>query len=215
MTRHDFQKKLPLVSIGIGAAACLIALDPSVGQALAFDRVAIGQGEFYRLLTGHLVHWNRDHLFWDVLMFVVLSGMLELRSRFALCLTLVASAAAISASIWTAQPNVDVYRGLSGIDSALFTAVALTIWFDARARRDLLLANAALATLAALLAKIGWELATGTTLFVDSASAGFTPLPLVHLVGGVIGLAIAWYMNHRHRASAGTAGSPLTRCQSL
>ena len=43
--------------------------------------------------------------------------------------------------------------------------------------------------LAAFLGKVGYETATGTTLFVDSHAAGFIPLAIAHLVGGCAGVA--------------------------
>jgi hypothetical protein len=40
--------------------------------------------------------------------------------------------------------------------------------------------------------KLGWELATGSTLFVYSVAANFTPLPLSHVVGGIVGVLV-WF----------------------
>ena len=37
-------------------------------------------------------------------------------------------------------------------------------------------------------AKVGFEMITGATLFVDSKTADLTPVPLVHVAGGLIGL---------------------------
>ena len=185
-------RRLPVVTIALAAAACLIAILPGLEHLLDFDRAAIAQGELPRLFTGHFVHWNGDHLFWDALMFVALGAVIEQRSRRALWQTIGWSAAAISAGVWFAQPDVAVYRGLSGIDSAMFTSIAAATWLEARQRGQSYVALAALATLAVFIAKIGWELATGTTLFVDAGLAGFTPLPLVHLIGGGVGIAAAW-----------------------
>jgi hypothetical protein len=38
-------------------------------------------------------------------------------------------------------------------------------------------------------AKVAFEMVTGGTLFVDSTAAGMTPVPLAHIVGGLVGLA--------------------------
>jgi hypothetical protein len=81
---------------------------------------------------------------------------------------------------------------LSGIDTALFSLAALELWGEARGGRRLLIRAAVGALLAGLLAKLGYEVATGATLFVDSSSAGFTPLPLVHAVGAGVGVLVAW-----------------------
>lgn len=36
-------------------------------------------------------------------------------------------------------------------------------------------------------AKCGWEFFAGTSVFADNAGAVFAPVPLVHLIGGVVG----------------------------
>ena len=49
--------------------------------------------------------------------------------------------------------------------------------------------TAALAVLAEFAANLAYELTSGATLFVDSGAAAFVPVPLVHLIGAVVGLA--------------------------
>ena len=39
--------------------------------------------------------------------------------------------------------------------------------------------------------KIGWEFYTNGTIFVRSSPDLFVPVPLVHLIGAVVGLAVA------------------------
>ena len=43
-------------------------------------RRALQAGEIWRLATCHLTHWNAEHLQWDLLMFVVLGAVCELRN---------------------------------------------------------------------------------------------------------------------------------------
>ena len=52
-----------------------------------------------------------------------------------------------------------------------------------------------------MFAKVGWEAATGDCLFVDPTENGFTPVPLAHLVGALVGLAAIpiWSAMTRHR----------------
>jgi rhomboid family GlyGly-CTERM serine protease len=157
---------------------------------MAFDRAEIAGGQYWRLLAGHLTHCNREHLLWDVLMFGVLGAMIERRSRGWFLATFLGAAAAISLALWFGHAELEHYRGLSGIDSALFTCAMLMMLDEARqARRSTAWAIVALGT--GFAAKIGWEAATGSTLFVDSGRAGFVPLPLVHVVGGIAGV-VAW-----------------------
>jgi len=62
---------------------------------------------------------------------------------------------------------------------------AATYGSAARRGGDRLASLAAVGAVVAFLGKVGYESLTGATLFVDSAAAGFEPLPLAHLLGAV------------------------------
>ena len=184
-------RRLPWLTLAVGATAVALQWVPSWSGAAAYDRAAIAAGEIWRLATGHVTHWNFDHLVWDVLMFGVLGTLIERRSRQEWFAVVVGSATAISLWLWAFEPAVVQYRGLSGIDSALFTCAAVAMLRDARRSGHPLTAAAIMTLLAGFAMKIGYEHVTGSTLFVDSTAAGFVPLPLVHAVGGVVGCAVA------------------------
>jgi len=61
-----------------------------------YNRSAIKSGEAWRIVTGHLVHWNLDHLVWDLGMFAVLGGLCEMRNSRIYVVCLAASALFIS-----------------------------------------------------------------------------------------------------------------------
>jgi len=182
----------PICTLAFFAIAVFAQQWSALAECMSFDRAGIVAGEYWRLLTGHFTHWNNDHLTWDVLMFVLLGSLIERRSRACLGLVVYPSAAVISAAIWFAQPGIQRYRGLSGVDSALFAFAALMLYDEIDVGRQKL-PRKLLALLAAAFAlKVLWEIATGATLFVDSSAAGFTPLPLAHAVGGCVGVAVWW-----------------------
>jgi rhomboid family GlyGly-CTERM serine protease len=189
--------------------AVLAQTDASVSQYLASDRTAIQAGEIWRLVTGHFTHWSVDHLLWDLLMFITLGMIIENRDRTGFLVTLVASMMAISAVLWFCQPTIGQYRGLSGIDSALFTHAALLLYVSAhQANRRVVRGLIALA-LVGFAAKVAFEVFTGNTLFVDSAASGFVPLAIVHAVGGVVGAvsAICMWRSVSRRPSSSDRGS--------
>lgn len=183
--------RLPLVTVAIAACAVIVGVSAPLSSLLQYDRSNIANGEWFRLLTGHIAHWNFDHLLWDVVMFAALGAFLERHNRRLLVATVVVSATAISMSLWYLEPGVLEYRGLSGLDSALFSAALMLAFVESlRARHQVALVATALLG-SAMLGKIAYETSTGATLFVDSSAANFEPLPLVHAVGAVAGLLTA------------------------
>ena len=169
------------------------------GHVFQYDRGAILSGQWWRLVTGHLTHWSLDHLFWDVIVFAVLGALNERRDRAAFLRCTVGAAVLISAGLWLVRPDVTHYRGLSGIDSALFVMTATAACADslvAGRRRTAALAALALALFAV---KVLWELATGSALFVDASAAGFETIPLAHAFGAAAGALVGLFAHRRGR----------------
>ncbi len=180
------------VSAPLSVLAGWLYLSPELAGRLEYDRTAIAAGELWRLLTGHWTHWSGEHLFWDLLVFAVAAALWErLGRRRRLLACLLCSALAISLALWVLLPQVALYRGLSGLDCALVTALAAESIRRARARRRPGVALALACVLAGYLFKIAFELATGSTLFLDAAAAPAANVPLAHVVGGVCGWAVA------------------------
>lgn len=180
--------RIPWVTLGIAAIAIIACLQPSLGDALQLRR-GVTAADGWRCFTGHLSHWSFEQLRWDLLGFALLAAWLERRDRWRLVAALAASSLAIALVFLAWQSELSTYRGLSGIDWTLFTLVAIDVSRDRRSRP--VARGAALLTLLLLGVKLGFESLTGQTLLVD---AEFTPVPLAHAVGAVVGalLAIAW-----------------------
>lgn len=162
---------LPLL---IAAAAISASLFPALGAAFEL-RPELAAFQPWRLFTCHLAHWNEQHLMWDLLAFLALAPLLEARRLAAILLP---AGLAIAAGVLIWHPELAAYRGLSGLDAALFAALALDL-----ARRDSAF-DRGLGRLALLLlgAKIVTELASGDAVFVATGGA-FAPVPLAHLLG--------------------------------
>ncbi|MHC4768326.1 MAG: rhombosortase [Planctomycetota bacterium] len=167
----------------IGAVFC----SPAATALLEFDRSAVAAGQWWRLVTSNLTHWNVENLFWNVVVFAVLGCLCEGRgrARYAVCIS--ASALAIGISVFFFEPHLSTCRGISGVDSALFALLAVTLlrehWSDGNwrwvAAVGVLVVGFAIKTIV--------ELMTGRAVFVDSAAAGFTPMPLAHALGAAVG----------------------------
>ncbi|MDZ4831237.1 MAG: rhombosortase [Phycisphaerae bacterium] len=172
------------------AGFCLVAALLHVEPLLEFDRAAIASGAWWRMLSGHAVHFGFEHLAWDLGVFVLLAALIERRDRAALVWCVVAAAVTISLNLWFFAPTIVIYRGLSGIDSALVAMYATQVLMrrGEHSRSMRLIVGLALAGLAA---KTVIEFRFGATVFVNHVAASFEPVPIAHLVGGATGALLA------------------------
>ncbi len=182
-------KHLPVASLLVVAAAVAVMFFPTLADQFQYDRAAIAAGELWRIVTCHLTHWSVDHLFWDATVLLVLGFLVERESRRALLACLGVSAVVIPICVWFCLPDLATYRGLSGIDSAVFLLLAVMLLRASLAADDRVWAMVTAAVVAGFVAKIGYEFATGATLFVDSTAAQMLPVPAAHVVGAILGAA--------------------------
>lgn len=188
---RPFGRRLgPLAGSLFGAVLPLAVLALAWGLAPGAERwqldLALAWSEPWRLVTGHFVHWSGAHLVCDLAVFAGLGLACERhgRGRTAAALALAIPAVALGAPLLT--PGLEVYRGLSGLDAALFALLAA---HRLRGRGRARLAGAA--ALAGLGAKVGWEVMTGVPLFVpELAAEGIEVVPAAHLFGGAAGLLV-------------------------
>jgi rhomboid family GlyGly-CTERM serine protease len=154
----------------------------------------------WTLLTCHFTHWSLDQFLWGLAVFVPLGIACERRSRTRFLLALSGSAVAVPLMVSALAPAIGSYRGLSGLDSALFALLACMV---ARERPSGDRATLVLILAAALGfgGKIAYELFTGSPMFASQLGAGIVPVPLAHAVGAMAGIAAA-YGNTKRRAGS-------------
>jgi rhomboid family GlyGly-CTERM serine protease len=186
----SFAARAPWLSLSLALLACIIfALGSSAAQLLQFDHSAIETGQLWRIITGHWTHWTSEHLLWDVAMFAALGAVCERRSRGRFLATVFLSAVVISVSILEVLPTMQLYRGLSGTDSALFALLA--VWMIRRAPNEMRsFPVIPLLFIVGFFAKLLIELLTGNAVFVHSTDS-FVPVPFAHLVGACVGAVVA------------------------
>jgi rhomboid family GlyGly-CTERM serine protease len=181
---------LPLFSLSFGLAALIVSVVPKAEGMLQYDREAIAGGEIWRIFTGHWTHWNAEHLIWDVIVFVALGVACERIGRRGYIFCVFAGAPIISLAVWSVLPQMQYYRGLSGLDAALYMLAGVTLlreWqFGSPLRKSALF----ILLLAALGAKVGYETLYGRTIFVQNMG-GFVPVPIAHLAGALVGTTVA------------------------
>lgn len=181
--------QVPMVTLSILAAAVAIGLAPSAAEWLQYQRDAVESGQVWRIVTCHLTHWSLDHFLWDAAALVVLGFFCERERRSRTLACIAVSAVLIPLAVWAVLPDMPTYRGLSGIDSALFVLLAVLLIRDSLRGRDWHRILIYSLVVAGFLGKIGFELVTGTTLFVDSRGSEMVPVALAHIVGAAVGVA--------------------------
>ena len=170
-----------------GVALCAflagLLLAAAVGDApralLGYERGAIAAGEYWRLLTAHLVHFDLRHAALNALGLLLLWALFsrDYRPRHWVAI-IAASIAAIDAGLWFLDPAIEWYVGASGWLHGVMAAGTL-----AHLRRGDLDGWILAAFLAAKLASEQW----GPLPFAGGAPV----IVQAHLFGAIGGLVAA------------------------
>jgi rhomboid family GlyGly-CTERM serine protease len=181
-------RRWPCASLLLSAVAAIAYFVPGITEAWVLESKGT-LNEAWRFLTCHWVHWSGEHLFWSGGAFFVLSAAAEDIGRrlYLACVLVSALLIPIGLRLWS--PELAVYGGLSGIDSALFGLVAVSIVRDSISSRRWTGAVAIGLLSAGFAAKIGFETITGGAFFVNS-TATMVPVPLAHLLGAAAGVVV-------------------------
>lgn len=152
----------------------------AAAPAWVFDRSAIADGEWWRLISGHFVHSDGQHLLWDVSALVVIGWMLERQRPALFGWGLLAGLVAVDLWLWFGMPELERYCGLSGALHAVLLLLLANLW---RTTRQPLV----IAMLFLIIAKVVLELWTNQALLTETA---WPSVPIVHLAGLCGGLAV-------------------------
>ena len=183
-------KRFPWISLSLAGLALAAQLaGPELAAALEWRRSWPSEGQFWRAITGHLVHWSWQHFIWDWAALLALGGWAETRSRRRFLATLSLTCLLGEAALrWGGA--FGTYRGLSAWGMGLFALGALELWWQARVGRDRVLAGVAAFGLVALVGKLLFELLAGEALFVSAASSGFEVAVESHVAGVAAALGV-------------------------
>lgn len=126
--RQFFPGRPPWLFLGLAAGSLLIQLFPGWRDALLYDRAALARGEWWRLWTGHLVHFGWPHLIADAGLFVILGWWLAAKHPWFTRLALGLMPLFVSAVIYWLDPAMLRYGGLSAVNLGLLLFFAGQGW---------------------------------------------------------------------------------------
>jgi rhomboid family GlyGly-CTERM serine protease len=148
-----------------------------------YEREALENGEYWRLVSGHLVHLGAGHLWPNVAALAIVGLLFEDVFRNADWWRVsAASAAAIDLGLYALQPGVTWYVGLSGVLHGMVAAGAVVLLL----RRQFVGVVLAIG----LAAKLAFEQLIGPMPFT-AESVGAPVVVAAHLYGAVGGLLAA------------------------
>src|SRR3954471_18213155 len=124
-------RRPPWAFLALAIVALVMQWLPACRDQLLYDRSAIVRGEWWRIWTGHLIHFGWPHFIADAGLFVILGWLLDAPHPWFSRLGLVVMPAFISATLYWFDPGMQRYGGLSAVNLGLLLYLALQGW-----RRD-------------------------------------------------------------------------------
>lgn len=198
-------RRIPNLTIGL--LTILIGLHGLVSDKaqLYFSAADIFQGETWRLLSGHFIHADLQHLLWNCLGLTVLGTLLECRSRGVLLASLGIGIVFVNALLLTPYSHLDYYCGLSGV---LNTLLMVTLWFEWRSTRSWLIILIALGCIA----KVVIEVSQGISIVTNIS---WPPYAWSHVAGLFGGLFVISLLHFRNGRRGRTVPIFWTRCKAF
>jgi len=161
----------------------LVMLAGDLGkEALRYDRVWIGQGEAWRLISGHFTHLGWSHLALNsvglLLVWYLVGEAYTLRSW---AMVIGMTLATMDVGFWLLNPELYWYVGMSGLLHGLLAAGIVARWNSIDAETVILMLL--------IIAKIAWEQFSGPVPGSESTSGGpvVVDAHLYGALGGVLG----------------------------
>jgi rhomboid family GlyGly-CTERM serine protease len=174
--------------------ALLIALGGDAGRELfRYDRVAIGSGELWRLISGHAAHLGWSHFAMNAVGMLLIFYLVGDRfSPLAWLLVSVLAVLGIDLGFWLLEPQLIWYVGLSGLLHG-YLAAGVAAGLPKLQTEDWLIAGF-------LIVKLGYEQIIGP-IPGSTDTAGGNVVVAAHLYGAIAGLLVGLIISFR-KASA-------------
>jgi rhomboid family GlyGly-CTERM serine protease len=170
----------------------------SVNPWLEYQRSEIANGQWWRLITGHLVHMNLWHLGMNLTGFVLCWLFFpDLLTRRRLWLWLGLSIPLVSAGFWFLDPGSRGYVGFSGVLHGLLVMCLLTGLSGHPRLHGVMLAL--------VVGRLTWEQMPGYNVNYLVDTIGGSVYVNAHLYGSLVGAVLGgtfWWQERKRRAGA-------------
>lgn len=176
------------VTLALAAVCCAVVwwVPDWTAAGLAYDRHALQGGQFWRAWTGHLVHFGWPHALVDGMVLLVATAVVaHYRGWCVTALAWLAGAPLVSLGLLATLPELQVYRGASGMATMMGTAAACLLW-RAEPRSRGMIALLATGVAIKLLLDANGAMPASTTLPED-----IRVVWQAHALGAILGVAFA------------------------
>ena len=182
---------LPLTTISIAAVSSLLMLLPADWHHfIYFNWNAITQGDFWSLVSGHFIHADVSHWFWNCLAALIVGAFIEFRSRRLLLASLGAGLLSVNMLLVSPFSDVSVYCGLSGVLNSLLIVALWLFWRETQSRWVII--TGILCT-----GKILIEILAQQSLLTQITWPPYAP---AHLAGAIGGAVTVWCVGRKTRS---------------
>ncbi|EGR2796709.1 rhombosortase [Vibrio navarrensis] len=167
------------IFLSIISAVCLALQYPALSELAEWNKLAIEQGQWWRILTGNFTHTNFAHLAMNLAGLWVICYLFKPRwASVAWLLGLVS----LLVGVANLSTSMSSYVGLSGTLHGLFAYYALTEYLHGRKSSGLLVVG--------VIGKVWWEHSFGASISTSELIAARVAIE-AHLFGMLSGLVFA------------------------
>lgn len=177
-------KRVPILTMSLLTMLVCLHWLVTDKTTLYFSAAGIFDGEIWRIVSGHFMHADLQHLLWNCLGLAVLGTLIEYRSRAVLIAALGSGIIFVSVLLLTPLTQLNYYCGLSGVLNALLLVALWLEWTSTQSRSIILIAFACIA-------KVLVEVSQGVSIMTNIS---WPPYAWSHVAGMAGGLLVIWIL---------------------
>lgn len=123
----DIPNHIPWMFLLVAVGAALLQFSRPLQDFFVYSRVAIQEGHYFVLWTGHVVHFGWKHVIVDAGLFVIIGYFIRL-SYLEQLVTFALMPAFIGLGMYFSEPSLGFYGGLSGVNVGFLVYLCLRSW---------------------------------------------------------------------------------------